>query len=225
MTACSTVSPTKGEPESFTVEGEGTTACSSASTTKQKPGVYTVEELVAEHDDLEYTEDGEKVKCISTGHEMPFRFKDISDYINGAGYRKKRDYDATDFTKYAPHIVPSEKLGKHMFCTLTGRSIPMNPQKIEKHMESKRFKSLVKKFEEHNAEMQRRKKRKLTVTKTTRPKELKEEEGENAAKTTKKTKKRKIGENEAKQVGSTTTGTEATQPKKKKKMKAPTKEG
>lgn len=40
----------------------------------------------------------------------------------------------------------------------------------------------------------------------------------------KRQKKRKIGENEAKQVDSTTTGTEATQPNKKKKMKAPTKE-
>lgn len=108
----------------------------------------SLRKIVEENDDLEFTNNNSKVRCKSTGHEMKPRLEDVKSYINGAKYKKLRAWYVHDFSKHEPYIVQHDKMKKHLFCKLTGTVIPMDPKKVSNHVESKRFKELVKAVEE-----------------------------------------------------------------------------
>merc|ERR1712084_214817 len=81
-----------------------------------------------------------KVSCKSTGHDMPCRLHIVKEYINGAKYKKTKWY-THDFTQYEPYIVPAKDNKKMLFCKLTGTTIPMTPEKVETHVQCKRYKA------------------------------------------------------------------------------------
>mmetsp|Transcript_40522 Transcript_40522/g.101811 ORF Transcript_40522/g.101811 Transcript_40522/m.101811 type:complete len:242 (-) Transcript_40522:70-795(-) len=108
--------------------------------------------LVNGNDDLEFKDDGSgKVRVKSTSHEIPPRLQLVKDYINGSKYKKARERASFDFSQYEPYITTREKNNKFLHCTLTGTALPMDPKKIQAHVNCKRYKELLKARQEKEA--------------------------------------------------------------------------
>eukprot|EP00928_Gymnodinium_smaydae_P070729 TRINITY_DN54500_c0_g1_i1.p1 TRINITY_DN54500_c0_g1~~TRINITY_DN54500_c0_g1_i1.p1 ORF type:complete len:298 (+),score=101.31 TRINITY_DN54500_c0_g1_i1:86-895(+) len=119
--------------------------------------------LVAKHEDLEFVRGNTKVRCKSTGHDMPTRLQIVQDYINGAGYKKSREWYSQDFSKYEPYLVANKTNKKFLYCTLTGITLPMDPMKVERHANSKRFLEMKKQKEEETSKTDEKKAAKRAI--------------------------------------------------------------
>jgi len=115
-----------------------------------------VADFVDGNDDLEFCSGGNKVKCLSTGHEMPASLEGVKAYVNGKKYKKLRDWYSFDFEQFQPYIIPHKKLKKHIFCTLTGVTMPKIPEKVKAHVASKRFTKAKKEHEDSKKALGRR---------------------------------------------------------------------
>lgn len=91
-----------------------------------------------------------KVKCCLTGHELPCRLTELETYTKGRRFKVAQDRDNDKFEKYKPHIVPSTKKGREnqIFCTLTVRHINRVPAHVERHVNGRRYKKALAKYEE-----------------------------------------------------------------------------
>ncbi|XP_054749377.2 surfeit locus protein 2-like [Lytechinus pictus] len=91
-----------------------------------------------------------KVKCSLTGHELPCRLAELEKYTNGKRFKTAQDRDKDKFEQYKPHIVPSTKKGREnqLFCTLTVRHINRVPAHVERHVNGRRYKKALEKYEE-----------------------------------------------------------------------------
>merc|ERR1712113_227190 len=85
---------------------------------------------------------------MGTHHEIVPRLKEVKAYLEGKKYKKMREMYSHDFSKYEPYIVKHTKNAKFLFCQLTQTTLPMDPVKVQKHAESKRFKERVKETDE-----------------------------------------------------------------------------
>jgi len=126
-----------------------------------------LEALVKSHEDLEFTnEAGQangKVKCISTGQEIPPRLQLVKEYINGNKYKKSREWYSLNWAQYEPDLIQHTRQQKFLYCTLTGTMLPKNPLKVKAHIESKRFKDAKNKTADIQAKNDAKVEKRLTL--------------------------------------------------------------
>jgi len=99
------------------------------------------------HKDFVLCDNG-KIRCTTTGHEMPCKADALSSYVNGKKYRMAKSCYAQDFTEYEPHIVPSKKHPKRLYCKLTKKELNKIPEEVEKHVNGKKYRQALKNLEE-----------------------------------------------------------------------------
>lgn len=92
--------------------------------------------------------DGKKIKCTLNGHEFPCNLSEIHKFTEGKKYEKLSAAADFNYSQYEPHIVPSSKQPNQLFCKLTLRHINKQPHHVLRHVNGKRFKKALLKYEE-----------------------------------------------------------------------------
>ncbi|XP_030598890.1 surfeit locus protein 2 [Archocentrus centrarchus] len=99
------------------------------------------------HPFLELT-DGKKIRCTLNGHEFPCNLTELQNFTQGKKYEKLSAAAEFNYSQYEPHIVPSTKQPNQLFCKLTLRHLNRQPHHVLKHVNGKRFKKALSKYEE-----------------------------------------------------------------------------
>ncbi|KAK5852019.1 hypothetical protein PBY51_023525 [Eleginops maclovinus] len=99
------------------------------------------------HPFLQFT-DGKKIKCTLNGHEFPCNLTELQAFTKGKKYEKLSAAAEFNYSQYAPHVVPSSKQPKQLFCKLTLRHLNRQPHHVLRHVNGKRFKKALCKYEE-----------------------------------------------------------------------------
>ncbi|XP_061656847.1 surfeit locus protein 2 [Syngnathoides biaculeatus] len=92
--------------------------------------------------------DNKKVKCTLNGHELPFKLEELQNFTKAKTYQKLSSQAEFNYSQYEPHIVPSSKQPNQLFCKLTLRHLNRQPHHVLKHVNGKRFKKALIKYEE-----------------------------------------------------------------------------
>ncbi|XP_047425881.1 surfeit locus protein 2 [Mugil cephalus] len=99
------------------------------------------------HPFLQLTDD-KKIKCTLNGHEFPCNLVELQKFTQGKKYEKLSAAAEFNYSQYEPHIVPSSKQPKQLFCKLTLRHLNRQPHHVLRHVNGKRFKKALSKYEE-----------------------------------------------------------------------------
>ncbi|XP_069465448.1 surfeit locus protein 2 [Ambystoma mexicanum] len=111
-----------------------------------------IRSFLLQHPTLKLGE-GNKVKCRLTGHELPCRLAELQLYTSGKKYlRLIKNSKTFDYCEFEPHIVPSTKNPHQLFCKLTLRHINRVPEHVFRHVQGRRYKQALKRYEECQAE-------------------------------------------------------------------------
>ncbi|XP_070780989.1 surfeit locus protein 2 [Enoplosus armatus] len=92
--------------------------------------------------------DGKKIKCTLNGHEFPCCLTELQKFTHGKKYEKLSATAEFSYSQYEPHIVPSTKQPNQLFCKLTLRHLNRQPHHVLRHVNGKRFKKALSKYEE-----------------------------------------------------------------------------
>ncbi|CAJ1070614.1 surfeit locus protein 2 [Xyrichtys novacula] len=92
--------------------------------------------------------DGKKIKCTLNGHEFPCNLSELQKFTQGKKYEKLSAAADFNYSQYEPHIVPSTKQPNQLFCKLTLRHLNKQPHHVLRHVNGKRFKKALSKYEE-----------------------------------------------------------------------------
>ena len=88
---------------------------------------------------ISLTENGLRIKCLITPHEMPPRADAVQAYLTSAKFKKAKEWYSQDFSKYEPFLVRDKKSDKKLFCRITRTRVNLIPTDVEKHVNGKRF--------------------------------------------------------------------------------------
>ncbi|XP_067341193.1 surfeit locus protein 2 [Channa argus] len=92
--------------------------------------------------------DGKKIKCTLNGHEFPCNLTELQKFTEGKKYKKLSATAEFSYSQYEPHIVASTKQPNQLFCKLTLRHLNRQPHHVLRHVNGKRFKKALSKYEE-----------------------------------------------------------------------------
>lgn len=92
--------------------------------------------------------DGKKIKCTLNGHEFPCNLTELQNFTKGKKYEKLSVTAEFNYNQYEPQIVPSTKQPNQLFCKLTLRHLNRQPHHVLKHVNGKRYKKALSKYEE-----------------------------------------------------------------------------
>ncbi|KAH0485839.1 MAG: uncharacterized protein KVP18_001900 [Porospora cf. gigantea A] len=111
------------------------------------PNVKQLEDLMEHHPDLEYSDDGTRVKVRSTGHEMPLVFKTVKAYLCGHAYRRKyiscQMPEKFDFDSLKPFVVPHSKKNNCLVSVLTGHKLNRTLKDVAAEFAGRRFENAL----------------------------------------------------------------------------------
>ncbi|XP_029372137.1 surfeit locus protein 2 [Echeneis naucrates] len=99
------------------------------------------------HPFLQFT-DGKKIKCSLNGHELPCNLTELQKFTQGKKYEKLSAAAQFNYSQYEPHIVQSTKQPNQLFCKLTLRHLNRQPHHVLRHVNGKRYKKALSKYEE-----------------------------------------------------------------------------
>ncbi|XP_041826482.1 surfeit locus protein 2 [Melanotaenia boesemani] len=91
---------------------------------------------------------GKKIKCTLNGHEFPCNLAELQNFTQGKKYEKLSAAAEFNYSQYEPHIVQSTKQPNQLFCKLTLRHLNRQPHHVLRHINGKRFKKALSKYEE-----------------------------------------------------------------------------
>ncbi|XP_030004403.1 surfeit locus protein 2 isoform X2 [Sphaeramia orbicularis] len=94
------------------------------------------------------SDDEEEVRCTLNGHELPCNLTEIQKFTQGKKYEKLSATAEFNYSQYEPHIVPSTKQPNQLFCKLTLRHLNRQPHHVLKHVNGKRYRKALAKYEE-----------------------------------------------------------------------------
>lgn len=103
--------------------------------------------FLLEHPSLQVIS-GNKVRYTVTGHELPCRLSDLQSFTEGKKYQRLRRAPPLDYRSFEPHIVPSTKSERQLFCRLTLRHINKVPEHVQRHVQGKRYLRALHRYEE-----------------------------------------------------------------------------
>ncbi|XP_034047662.1 surfeit locus protein 2-like [Thalassophryne amazonica] len=106
-----------------------------------------VKGFLLNHPYLELT-DSKKIKCTLNGHEIPCKLDELQKFTQGKKYKKLRAEADFNYSQYEPHVVASTKQPNRFFCKLTVKHLNRDPQDVLKHVNGKRYKKALSKYEE-----------------------------------------------------------------------------
>ncbi|KAM6902095.1 surfeit locus protein 2 [Xenentodon cancila] len=106
-----------------------------------------IKAFLISHPFLQLT-DGKKIKCTLNGHEFPCNLTELQNFTRGKKYKKLSAVADFNYSQYEPHIVPSTKQPNQLFCKLTLRHLNRLPHHVLRHVNGKRFKKALSKYEE-----------------------------------------------------------------------------
>ncbi|XP_004677914.1 PREDICTED: surfeit locus protein 2 [Condylura cristata] len=90
-----------------------------------------------------------RVRCALTGHELPCRLPELQVYTRGKKYQRLvRTNPAFDYAEFEPHVVPSTKNPRQLFCRLTLRHINRDPAHVQRHTQGRRFQRALRQYDE-----------------------------------------------------------------------------
>ncbi|KAK5878904.1 hypothetical protein CesoFtcFv8_024268 [Champsocephalus esox] len=106
-----------------------------------------VKAFLLNHPFLQF-KDGKKIKCTLNGHEFPCNLTELQAFTKGKKYEKLSTTAEFNYRQYEPHVVQSSKQPKQLFCRLTLRHLNRQPHHVLRHVNGKRFKKALEKYEE-----------------------------------------------------------------------------
>ncbi|XP_062269432.1 surfeit locus protein 2 [Platichthys flesus] len=92
--------------------------------------------------------DSKKIKCTLNGHEFPCSLTELQKFTQGKKYEKLSATAEFNYSQHEPHVVPSSKQPNQLFCKLTLRHLNRQPHHVLRHVNGKRFKKALGKYEE-----------------------------------------------------------------------------
>ncbi|XP_053774905.1 surfeit locus protein 2 [Desmodus rotundus] len=108
-----------------------------------------VRAFLREHPSLRLQPGACKVRCALTGHELPCRLPELRVYTSGRKYRRlTHACPAFDYSAFEPHVVPSTKNPRQLFCKLTLRHINKSPEHVLRHTQGRRYQKALRKYDE-----------------------------------------------------------------------------
>ncbi|XP_063067350.1 surfeit locus protein 2 [Engraulis encrasicolus] len=106
-----------------------------------------LQNFLQNHPFLETTE-ANKIKCTLNGHEFPCNLTELKNFTSGKKYKKLSETAKFEYSQYEPHVVPSSKEPKQLFCKLTLRHLNRLPHHVLRHVNGKRFQKALQKYKE-----------------------------------------------------------------------------
>lgn len=109
-----------------------------------------LEDLMSRFPSLSFVEDGKKIKCGLTGHEMPPKMEVIKVYVTGKKFLKLHQQQKYDYLQHRPHLVDheDEKHRNQLYCNLTHRFVNKVPEHVERHVKGKRYQRELKRYQD-----------------------------------------------------------------------------